>query len=205
MAGWLGSCSRSGVGPRLLLLFPLHLLLAIRDAREQGQRRRARSSRSRSRAPFSKGGVPTSVARPDRLADVERHARAIWRTPRPRRVIAWRDRGSSLRLGRSGCHRSCLDRDRAHAAAEAMCGSVHGHLSAARGGERLHAFRAGLAASLVNDRRWCRVGVVVARCDEQAFRIERELVEQIGSRLRMTLGSDAVPSRMSADGSGAVP
>jgi transcriptional regulator with XRE-family HTH domain len=82
-------------------------------------------------------------------------------------------RGSSLRLGSSRGDRYCGDRDRSDAAAEAMCWSVHGYMSAARGGERLHAFRAELAASLDRDRWWGSACVASARCDKHASRPER--------------------------------
>ena len=53
-------------------------------------------------------------------------------------------------------------------------------MSAARGGERLHAFRAELAASLDRDRWWGSACVASARRDKQAFRPERQLVDRIG-------------------------
>jgi hypothetical protein len=93
--------------------------------------------------------------------------------PPTRRLIGWPDRGSSLRLGSSRGHRFCGDRDRSDAASEAMCWSVHGYMSAARGGERLHAFRAELAASLDRDRWWGSACVASARCDKHASRPER--------------------------------
>lgn len=54
-------------------------------------------------------------------------------------------------------------------------------MSAARGAEGLHAFRAELATSLGRDRCWRSACAASARRDKQAFRTERELVEQIGS------------------------
>src|ERR687898_1538639 len=66
--------------------------------------------------------------------------------------------------------------------------SIHGHMSAARGGERLHAFRAELAASLGRNWWWRRACVASARCDKQAFRTERQLMDRICKLFGWPLG-----------------